>query len=221
MQARYVGIASVVLAVAFALLTVFVAQHPTADIVPGEGIVAVVDKLPWLIDACEVLAILGGDTVLLIAVVAVAGTLLATRHPRLATYLVLSALGSVVLVALMKSLVERDRPATNGVLVLAGGWSYPSGHASAGIAVVGAIGVVCLAVGRRPPMRVLGWCLIGLGVTIGLSRVLLGVHYALDVLGGWLLGAAVTCTAGFVVLYGRSAKAPADESIQLSVRLDE
>jgi membrane-associated phospholipid phosphatase len=60
--------------------------------------------------------------------------------------------------------------------------SMPSGHALAYAALVGS--VVLTGQAKRGS----GWFLGGLGVTVGLSRVVLGVHYPADVWVGWTLG---------------------------------
>lgn len=64
--------------------------------------------------------------------------------------------------------------------------SYPSGHATSA-AVVYLLLALLLPPGRRAAG--LGLAAILTGLT-GLSRIMLGVHYPSDVLGGWMLGAA-------------------------------
>jgi membrane-associated phospholipid phosphatase len=59
--------------------------------------------------------------------------------------------------------------------------SFPSGHAQNAVANWGYLAVRL----RRPAMTVLAIVLI---VLIGLSRIVLGVHFPQDVLGGWIIG---------------------------------
>jgi undecaprenyl-diphosphatase len=87
----------------------------------------------------------------------------------------------------IKALVERPRPfnALPGVDTLLGGTvgtSFPSGHAATSVAGA-AIGA--LLVRQALPALTL------LGLAIGYSRVYVGAHYPLDVLGGAALGGAV------------------------------
>ena len=87
----------------------------------------------------------------------------------------------------IKALVERPRPfeALPAVETLLGGTvgtSFPSGHAATSVA--GAV-TMALLVRRALPALVL------LGLAIGYSRVYVGAHYPLDVLGGAALGGAV------------------------------
>jgi len=153
-----------------------------------------------MVDLDLVLNAVGGDIVLGIVVIVVAGALFLRHRTSLAIYLVVSAVVSVALVSVVKSAVANTRPPTAGVLLDVTSWSYPSGHASAGIAVIGALGLVVLAVGRNMPMRILGWALVVLGVLVGISRLSLGVHWFADVVGGWLLGLAVTAAAAWLIL---------------------
>ena len=69
--------------------------------------------------------------------------------------------------------------------------SFPSGHASAGIASLGAVAV--LVAERLPTHRARVWLWVVtlvLGVAVGSSRIALNVHYVSDVVAGWCLGLA-------------------------------
>ncbi|MEU1889276.1 phosphatase PAP2 family protein [Micromonospora sp. WMMD987] len=112
---------------------------------------------------------------------------------RLALWVVTTMAVGGALGALLKLLVGRDRPELLDPVARAAGFSFPSGHALNAILAAGVLLLVFLPFARgRPGVRPLLWAVAVLlvGVT-GLSRVALGVHWASDVLGGWLLGAAV------------------------------
>lgn len=69
------------------------------------------------------------------------------------------------------------------------GASFPSGHSAEAIAFYGALAwvVVELLPGRRSRVLVCAGAIV-LGLAIGFSRAYLGVHWASDVVSGWLLG---------------------------------
>lgn len=87
----------------------------------------------------------------------------------------------------LKDLLQQPRPfeLDPGVkLAEANGYSLPSGHAQSAAAVWGGIA----AWARRP----LVWTIaIALAALVGLSRIYLGVHFPIDVLAGWAVGAAL------------------------------
>jgi undecaprenyl-diphosphatase len=67
--------------------------------------------------------------------------------------------------------------------------SFPSGHSVASVAVYG---TAALLAARRLRRRWQAILLVGgvlaLAFLIGFSRIYLGVHYPLDVVGGWMVG---------------------------------
>jgi undecaprenyl-diphosphatase len=106
-------------------------------------------------------------------------------------FLLAAAAGSQVVVAILKERIGRARPDLGPAVPLPDSAAFPSGHATSGVAALGALTV--LAAERLPSRRarVLLWSaviLVGLGV--GLSRVALNVHFVTDVLAGWCLGLA-------------------------------
>jgi membrane-associated phospholipid phosphatase len=87
----------------------------------------------------------------------------------------------------VKLLVERERPPVPH-LADSSGFSYPSGHTASAAATYAAIALV---LGRGRPWRVKAWLGIAAAVValaVGASRVLLGVHWLTDVVGGAALG---------------------------------
>ncbi len=93
-----------------------------------------------------------------------------------------------ILNKVFKSIMCRPRP-LDIALVSAGGYSFPSGHSSASIAFYG---LLIYFIYKNVQNNKLKWSLMValclLVLSIGLSRVYLGVHYASDVLGGFIFG---------------------------------
>lgn len=81
--------------------------------------------------------------------------------------------------------------------LMAVGPAFPSAHALLGTVCYGFIGYYLIHYGRTLWTRVLGFATATVvPCMIGISRVYLGVHWASDVIAGWLIGVLVL--AGFV-----------------------
>ena len=138
-----------------------------------------------------VVSFLGSTGAVIVACVALAALVWLSSHRRTLTVLCLAgpALAGITEVTL-KQIVGRIRPPTH-VLTGASGLSFPSGHSSGAAAV--AVVVVILArmlVFDLRARRVLVVAAVAYAVAVGISRVVVGSHYGLDVVGGWLCGAA-------------------------------
>jgi undecaprenyl-diphosphatase len=106
-------------------------------------------------------------------------------------FLVTAFAGSQLLANGLKPVFDRPRPSFGTAVSLPDSASFPSGHAAAAVACVGALAVLLgerLASERERSAVWAGALLLGAG--IGLSRVVLGVHWVSDVVAGWALGAA-------------------------------
>jgi undecaprenyl-diphosphatase len=92
-----------------------------------------------------------------------------------------------LVIYLLKGWYRVERPPTGLISALT--FSFPSGHTSGSTAVFCVIGYVLAREGVVRPS--FGWliaCVIPFAV--GLSRVFLDAHWASDVVGGWMIGAA-------------------------------
>jgi undecaprenyl-diphosphatase len=132
-----------------------------------------------------------GSTLVLSLVIGAAALLVALRRRwRLAAYLVVTGVGALVLDPVLKVLVGRLRPVVAHPVAHAPGNSFPSGHSLGSMVCYGALFLVFLPAARgrwRAWLTVLTAALIAI---IGISRILLGVHYISDVVGGWAIGIA-------------------------------
>lgn len=108
-----------------------------------------------------------------------------------------SLVGSTLLNEGLKLLFRRLRP---DILILheAGGYSFPSGHSMAAMTFYGLLAYLAYRYGPQGYQRVL--CLLPclLIVAVGLSRIYLGVHFASDVLAGYLAG---ICWLGVFIVF--------------------
>ncbi|MEV0161430.1 phosphatase PAP2 family protein [Nonomuraea fuscirosea] len=134
-----------------------------------------------------------------IAVAAYAVRLLRRGAPRTALWAVTTVTVSGLLAFAIKVVVARARPRLPDPVALAPGDSFPSGHA-AGV-TVGAGVIVLLMLPSLPRWgRWVAWAVAAfLVLSVGYTRIALGVHWVSDVLAGTVLGAAVLAAtvAGF------------------------
>lgn len=104
---------------------------------------------------------------------------------------------------LVKDWVQRERPLLDGVVV--DGYSFPSGHAMVGLIMYGMI--VCFIRWHSSHSllkNIVLYAVIILMAAIGISRFVLGEHYATDVLAGYSLGGLMLIIA--IAVYQRTGK---------------
>jgi len=110
------------------------------------------------------------------------------RRQWLVAPLLASSLGAVAFTQLGKLAFHRPRPME--AALLESSYSFPSGHATLAVAFYGFLGYLLMRYAERWKIRVNLFFLTGaLILLIGLSRIVLGVHYLSDVWAGYLLGA--------------------------------
>lgn len=99
---------------------------------------------------------------------------------------------SAVLNLALKNIFARERPDLFR-LISETGYSFPSGHAMINASLYTMLILLIFRDIRDKPRRfVLSALCLAMVLLIGCSRIYLGVHYAGDILGGWLFGLAVS-----------------------------
>lgn len=158
---------------------------------------------PTALTVLRAITWMGSNTVLWTLVVAGLIVLVVRRRFRLAMFLAIAGAGALTLDPILKSLVGRLRPVVAHPVARGIGNSFPSGHALGSIVCYGALILVFLpAMPRRARKTVV--IVVGVLVTaIGISRIMLGVHYLSDVIGAWALGAAWLGLAAYAVEIAR------------------
>lgn len=106
------------------------------------------------------------------------------KHHSFFVPIVSAGVGSYVLVEwIIKPLVARMRPTIEMGAILVGNpkidYSFPSGHATIAFAMA------CVLSTYEPKWK---YWFYALAICISLSRIVVGVHYPLDVIGGAVLG---------------------------------
>lgn len=123
------------------------------------------------------------------------------RRWGLAAWLLATAVAENVAAPLSKFVLSRPRPRWYRPITDEHGFGYPSGHATAAAMFLTAVALLVLATVTRLWLRVVLVTAAGVVATlVAASRVFLGVHYLTDVVGGLLLGTAVTLLTWAVFL---------------------
>ncbi len=135
---------------------------------------------------------LGDTSTVVVVAVVLALVLMALRDWWGGFVIGLSTLLATSTTALLKLVVTRGRPEIGAQLEET--FSWPSGHATAGLVLALAVTVVVMH--RSPRWPAIAALVLPVGLGVGVSRVLLSVHWTTDVLAGWLVA---TISASTVV----------------------
>ncbi len=150
-------------------------------VVDGEALIRQVQQLrsPWLDAYFRFATFLGNEEFFLLFMPLLYWCIHKAFGRRLAYLLMLSTYVNTF----VKGLFRLPRPPQELRLVAQEGYGLPSGHAMNAVSVWG------YTAHRWRQWGWVRWLLAGLLIlSIGFSRIYLGVHYPADVLAGWLLG---------------------------------
>ena len=139
-----------------------------------------------LVLGARVASALGSAELLIALTFAAAAWLLVRRRIRSAAILVLATASGRILIELQKAQTARIRPAEQPPLVDTHNLAFPSGHAANATIVFLALAFLLTSTWPRRALAV--WGAVWLSILVGVSRLVLGVHWPSDVIAGWAFG---------------------------------
>ena len=143
-------------------------------------------RRPVLLSIARALTFFGEPTLLIGASVILALWLWHVGRGRLGLALLLVMTAGRILGEAQKYWIARVRPDLEPHLVVVKTSSFPSGHAASSMILYLSVALLLSAYGRWRFSAAAGAIL--LSFLIGTSRVMLGVHWPSDVIGGWAFG---------------------------------
>jgi undecaprenyl-diphosphatase len=175
----------------FVTLALLYEQAPLATLDEDVAEWVASDLPAWLESLARPFSWLGGWIGLSVLGAVVALVLVRERSWLDLAFFLAAFLGTQIVVGLLKGAFERPRPAVGPRVDLPESFAFPSGHAAAGVASLGAVAVLASERLPSPRARAWLWSLVAVaGIAVGLSRIALNVHYVTDVLAGWCVGLA-------------------------------
>ena len=152
-------------------------------------------------------SVIGSPLVVTLTATAACIALWFAGHPRRAILIAVTAGGGSLLMWVLKLGFHRHRPVPFFDTRLPSGYSFPSGHAMLSFCLCLSAAALFSASRKSLRVRITIWAFwVCVSLTIGYSRIYLGVHYPSDVLAGYL--AALVWSLAVGSAYQKWRKAP-------------
>ncbi|UPG91295.1 phosphatase PAP2 family protein [Luteibacter aegosomaticola] len=112
------------------------------------------------------------------------------RHLRLAAIWLLALAGTALINNALKAWFQRERPLHDHGFIIERSYSFPSGHASGSMVFYGMLAYLLLVLCPPRLHRTIVVAAVAVITLVGISRILLQVHYFSDVMAGYCTGLA-------------------------------
>jgi membrane-associated phospholipid phosphatase len=127
---------------------------------------------------------------LAIAASVICVVLLLCRQWRLAATWAIGLLGNVAIYGSLKGFFQRPRPLNGHGFISEPTWSFPSGHSSGSMVFYGGLAYMLMCLLPARWHRLIIAAAVASITLIGISRIMLQVHYFSDVMAGYSIGLA-------------------------------
>lgn len=132
----------------------------------------------------KIITNLGGEIILIGITLII---LLRINNKKIGTAILINLVIATLLNFTIKNIIRRPRPNVNRLIDVSG-YSFPSGHSMVSLSFYGFLIYLIIKNIKSKKLKVLLTTIISLLIiSIGFSRIYLGVHYTTDVLGGFLV----------------------------------
>lgn len=146
-------------------------------------------RTPFLNTLMKIITDLANVESIVVFLLIVFGVLLVLRKQKYILAMLVSSVCSYAFVAIIKELIQRQRPTIANALAVETSFSFPSGHTMIAVAVYGLLFYFLTRISKPKWLKIL-LSISGVIVVlaIGFSRIYLGVHWSSDVFASLLLG---------------------------------
>lgn len=156
---------------------------------------------PWLEETMRDVTGWGSVVTIVFITASVCAYLMLTERRRIALFVLAAVGGGEGVSTVLKLFYHRPRPdlVPHGMEVFTA--SFPSGHAMMSAIAFLTLATLLARIERSRRVSILVLTLgVAMTISVGISRVYLGVHWPSDVLAGWCVGAAWAALCWFVAL---------------------
>ena len=176
----------------FGIIAYFVINHQTGDFDSFVYNMVTFFKTDYFTGFYKFITFFASEVmILLISLVLI----IVFKNKKYGAFALLNAISILILNILLKLIFMRDRP-YDLMIITESGYSFPSGHAMASLGFYGFIIYLLWHFNITKRMKILFSIMLSILILlIGMSRIYLGVHYASDVLAGYMVSGA------YLILY--------------------
>ena len=176
----------------FGIIAYFVINHQTGDFDSFVYNVITFFKTDYLTGFYKFITFFASEVMILLVSLVL---IIVFKNKKYGAFALLNAISILILNILLKLIFMRDRP-YDLMIITESGYSFPSGHAMASLGFYGFIIYLLWHFNITKRMKILFSIMLSILILlIGMSRIYLGVHYASDVLAGYMVSGA------YLILY--------------------